>query len=154
MESTVTETIVTVLAVVLTLGLVPLGLYIDHRKRKMVFDERRLMIERGMTPPATMPETNPLAFLHEIGTRGTRDPRAALDACLRRGTVLVFLGLGLWLGDVVLNQRLTALAEYGSRGAVALVASGTFAAAGAVFGLTGVGNLLYYALARRPRDVQ
>ena len=62
MES-LSDTIVTLAAIVLTLGLVPLGAYFDHRKRKMYFEERRLMIERGMQPPETLPDTGPLAIL-------------------------------------------------------------------------------------------
>ncbi len=152
MES-LSDTIVTLAAIVLTLGLVPLGAYFDHRKRKMVFEERRLMIERGMQPPAALPDTGPLAMLHGAGGLAPRDTKTAVEACLRRGIVLAFLGAGLWVGDSVLNQRLATLAEYGSQGAQAFIASGALAAAGAVLGLTGIGNLVYYALARSRRDL-
>lgn len=146
MDGTLTEAIVTIVAIVLTVGIVPLGMYMDHRKRRMIFEERRLMIERGMQPPAEVPEPNPLAFLKELGAPKVRDARSAVEACLRRGIVLLFLGLGLWAGDYVLNQRAAALA---SSGVHPFVASGTLAAVGSICGLTGLGNLIYYGLARR-----
>ena len=143
-ESTLFGQVVTILAVVLSLGIVPLGIYFDHRKRRMLFEERRLMIERGMQPP---PFTEPKAFPFNLEPRMPCDPRAVLETCFRRGLILAFLGAGLWLGDAVLNQRLTTLDGSASR-ADWLVASGSLAATGIVLGLLGAGNLVYYALTR------
>jgi hypothetical protein len=143
-ESTIFGMVVTILAVGLSLGIVPLGIYFDHRKRRMLFEERRLMIERGMQPP---PFTEPKPFPFNQEPRMSRDPKAVLETCFRRGLILAFLGAGLWLGDAVLNQRLTTLDGSASR-ADWLVASGSLAATGIVLGLLGAGNLVYYALAR------
>jgi len=141
-ESTLFGQGVTILAVVLSLGIVPLGIYFDHRKRSMLFEERRLMIERGMQPP---PFVEPKPFPFNLEPRMPRDARAVLETCFRRGLILTFLGVGLWVGDTVLSQRLTALDGSASR-ADWLMASGTLAATGIVLGLLGVGNLVYYAL--------
>lgn len=102
------------------------------------------MIERGMQPP---PFTEPKPFPFNMEPRMPRDPKTVLETCFRRGLILAFLGAGLWLGDAVLNQRLTTLDGSASR-ADWLVASGSLAAAGIVLGLLGAGNLVYYALAR------
>lgn len=144
-ESTLFGQIVTILAVVLSLGIVPLGIYFDHRKRTMVFAERRLMIERGMSPPPLI-ESKPFPFNRE--PRSTGDPRALVDGCLRKGITLASAGAGFWLADAVLQQRLTMLDSDIGRPLAALFASGSLAAAGTVLGLLGAGNLVYFALAR------
>lgn len=144
-ESTLFGQMVTILAVVLSLGLVPLGFYFDHRKRKMLFEERRLMIERGMQPP---PFTESKPFPFNLEPAGSRDVQALIEACLRRGLILVFLGAGLWLADMVLGQRASVLAGGESRPLAAFLASGSLAAGGIVLALLGAGNLVYYAVAR------
>jgi hypothetical protein len=105
-----------ILLILLVAGLV----VTEHRKDRMKFEERRLMIERGLTPP-------------EDPSKLPRTP----DHYLRRGVVLLFLGLGLVLSPVLLLDI-----SPGSFGRVA-------AASGIVIGLLGVGNLVYYRLSRR-----
>jgi len=52
-----------------------------------LYEERRLMIEKGMTPPPIVMD------------EGTRSP----DDSLPRGTIMMFLGIGLGLGYFVLQ---------------------------------------------------
>ena len=93
-------------------------------------------------------------MLHGAGALAPRDTRTAVEACLRRGIVLAFLGG--WPVDWGLGPQ-SACGDprggNGSRGAQAFIASGAFAAAGAVLGLTGIGNLVDHALARSRRDL-
>ena len=64
-------------SIVLGLGVAFWAIYWSYRKHQLQFEERRLMIEKGITPP-------PIPF----------EPRRSLDKCLRDGTVLTFLGIG------------------------------------------------------------
>jgi len=65
-------------AIVMGIGVAFWRMYLDHQRRKLQYEERRLMIERGMTPPALPPEI----------------PRRSLESSLRNGIILLSLGLG------------------------------------------------------------
>lgn len=80
------------------------------------------MIERGMTPPPVLPEEK---------------KTFTADDSLRRGTVLVFLGLGFGVGYLVLRGV--------SNGPPSWLAGVT----GAIVGFLGLGYLAYYIIARR-----
>ena len=109
--------------IVLSLGIAFWAIYWDHQKKRLQYHERQLMIERGMTPPPVMPEEK---------------KKITPQDCLRRGTILTFLGLG-----------------FGAAAAVVTVASGEedlrwlLGVAGAIVGFLGLGNLAYYFIARR-----
>ena len=81
------------------------------------------MIEKGLTPPALLLEERP-----------TITP----EGRLRRGTILLFLGLGLAVGSAVLTN-FTTDSEF----------VGVVAVAAAIVGFIGLGNLAYYFIARR-----
>jgi hypothetical protein len=121
---------VPIVAIVLGIGLAFWSVYWKHQRRRLQYQERQLMIEKGMVPPPELPEDN----RRMIG----RTP----EDCLRRGTVLLFLGIGLAVGAAVLQNFMD------DREFVGLVAL-----AAAVVGFIGLGNLVYYFIARRkPED--
>ena len=108
------------LATVLGLGVAFWAIYWDHRKKRLQYEERRLMIEKGLRPPPVFP-----------------DEGHTPDDCLRRGTIMVFLGIGFGLAHLVLqNAAYHGPPRWG------------FAVAAAVVGLYGLGNLVYYFIAR------
>ena len=81
------------------------------------------MIERGLTPPPVLPDG---------GKKGV-----TAEDCLRRGTIKLFLGMGLGIGYWPLLR-----VDDGPDAWIAAVG-------GAIVGLLGVGNLVYYFIARR-----
>ena len=115
-------------AIVLGIGLAFWAVYWNHRKRQLQYQERQLMIEKGLTPPPVL----------------LSDEREKLtpEDCLRRGIILLFLGIGLALGSFVLTN-FTNDEEF----------VGVVAVAAAIVGSLGVGNLVYSFVARRkPED--
>src|SRR5262245_47451584 len=120
MENVLVLTILFGIPSILMILLVAGVVVTEHRKDRMKFEERRLMIERGLTPP-------------EDQSKRPRTP----DHYLRRGVVLLFLGLGLVVSPLLLLDI-----SPGSFGRVA-------AASGIVVGMLGAGNLVYYRLSRR-----
>jgi len=112
-------------AVVLGIGVAFWGIYWDHQKKRLQYQERQLMIERGLTPPPDLPNAKKIVTPED---------------CLRRGTILLFLGVGFGIGYVV-------LANASGDGPPAWLAG----VAGAIVGFLGLGNLVYYFLARNRR---
>ncbi|HEY5616882.1 MAG TPA: DUF6249 domain-containing protein, partial [Vicinamibacterales bacterium] len=93
-------------------------------KKRLPYQERQLMIEKGLTPPPVLPEQPK----KKIGP----------EDCLRRGTVLLFLGVGLGVVYGVLSRP-------GVEGPPAWLAG----VGGAIVGFLGLGYLAYYFMARR-----
>lgn len=115
-------------AIVMGIGLAFWAVYWNHQKRQLQYQERQRMIEKGMVPP-------PMLLADERKIIRPED-------CLRRGTILLFLGIGLAVGTAVLQIFMD------DREFVGLVAL-----AAAIVGSLGVGNLVYYFVARRtPED--
>jgi hypothetical protein len=106
---------------VLTLGIVFWWIYWSYRKKQLQYHERQLMIERGMTPPPVLPDET---------------PKSPQD-CLRRGLVLIFLGAGLAVAGLIAGRSVEE--ELG----------GLLGVAAAIVAFVGVGNLVYYFIARR-----
>lgn len=109
--------------VVLSLGIAFWAIYWDHRKVRLQYQERQLMIEKGLTPPPVLP--------------GRAKPTP--EDCLRRGTVLLFLGVGFGAAAVVVFNAWPQEAEFG----------GVLGVTGAIVGFLGLGYLVYYFIARR-----
>ena len=112
-----------ILAIVLGIGVAFWAIYWDHRKKQLQYEERRLMIEKGMAPPPVLLEDE--------------KKRWTAEDCLRRGTVMLFLGIGLGIGYFVLRNSM-------SDGPPAW----QLGVAGAIVGLLGLGNLVYYFIAK------
>lgn len=106
-------------AIVMGIGVAFWRMYLDHQRRKLQYEERRLMIERGMTPPPLPPEI----------------PRRSLESSLRNGIILLSLGLGFAVAYV--------LGQGGDR------AGNGFGIAAPLFIMLGLGYLVYYTIARK-----
>src|SRR5262245_996238 len=75
-----------ILAIVLGMGVAFWAIYWDHRKKRLQYEERRLMIEKGMTPPLVVPDE---------GSSATPETR------LQRGVIMLFVGIGLGIAYFV-----------------------------------------------------
>jgi hypothetical protein len=111
-------------AIVLGIGLAFWSIYWNHQKRQLQYRERQVMIEKGLAPP-------PLLLEEE-------KKRVTPEDSLRRGIVLLSLGIGLAIGSAFLSTF--------DRGAGLMRIAGL---AAAIVGSLGVGNLAYYFIARR-----
>jgi len=129
-EENIVALLIPISAIVLGIALAFWSVYWKHQRKRLQYQERQLMIEKGMVPPPELPEDN----RRMIG----RTP----EDCLRRGTVLLFLGIGLAVGTAVLANFMD------DREFVGLIAL-----AAAIVGFIGLGNLVFYFIARRkPED--
>ena len=112
-------------AIVMGIGVAFWRLYLDHQRRKLQYDERKLMIERGLTPPPLPLETS----------------RRTLESSLRNGIILLSLGIGFAVAYVV--------RQGGDLSSSATRANGGFAIGAPILIMLGVGYLVYYAIARK-----
>ena len=81
------------------------------------------MIEKGLVPPELLEDDR---------------KKVTPEDCLRRGTVLLALGVGLTLAGVV-------LANFGDEEELVWIAG----VAASIVGSLGVGNIAYYLISRR-----
>ena len=114
-----------IIAIVMGIGTAFWSIYWDHQKKRLQYQERQLMIEKGLTPPPVLPD----------------QPRKKVtpEDCLRRGTVLLFLGIGFGAAAVVVFNAWPQEGELG----------GILGVTGAIVGFLGLGYLVYYFIARR-----
>ena len=120
---TVVALMIPLVSIVLGIGVAFWAIYWSHQKKRLQYHERQLMIEKGLAPPPVLPDDD----------RSKTTP----EDCLRRGIVQVFLGIGLTLGAVVLQN-------FGDEQDLVWIAG----VAAAIVGSIGVGNLVYYFIAR------
>jgi hypothetical protein len=118
---------VPIVAIVMGVGLAFWRTYWAHQRRRLQHQERLAMIERGITPP---PE-------QDLEESRRLYPLSA-EFALRRGTILLCLGVGIGLANVVLGPLAQSDREL----------AWMFGAAGAIVGSLGVGNLLYFWMVR------
>ena len=76
-------------AIVLGIGIAFWGMYLGHQRKRMQFEERRLMIERGLTPPPIVDDER------------KRSP----EGYLKNGIVLTFLGIGFAVATAITHNR-------------------------------------------------
>ena len=121
--------LIPIIAIVMGIGVGAWAIYWDHQKQRLQHEERRLMIEKGMTPPPNL---------------AARRKLATPEDCLRRGTILFFLGIGLGIGSLVVRAALWNAPPAWLLGVAA-----------PIVGLLGLGNLVYYFIARNrePHDI-
>jgi hypothetical protein len=126
-----------VIAIISTFAVPIVAIVMDFRRRKLQYEERRAMIERGMTPPPL--ETEP-SFM-------SRTQQQSGERSLRKGIILLCLGLGLGLAAFLLGNVLTDTF-------IPAKVVGPLAVGASVVGFIGLGNLVYYAVAgkREERD--
>ena len=104
------------------IGVAAWAIYWDYQKKRLQYEERRLMIEKGMTPPPDLAAEKKLVTPED---------------CLRRGTILLFLGIGLGIASLVVPGPFSDFPPVWLLGVAA-----------AIVGLLGLGNLVYYFIAR------
>jgi hypothetical protein len=122
-QITLISLLIPIVAIVMGIGIGFWAIYWEHQTKRIKYQERQLMIEKGMTPPSLYPDRKP----------------ATPEDCLRRGIIMLFLGIGLGIGYFILlypNQL---------SGPPAWVCG----VGGAIVGLLGVGHLVYYLIARK-----
>jgi hypothetical protein len=117
--------LIPIISIVMGIGIGGWAIYWDYRTKQMKYRERELMIEKGMMPPLTNPEKLP----------------PTLEECLRRGIIMVFLGIGLGIAYFVL------LHSWGPPAWICGVG-------GAIVELIGIGYLIYYAIAKKQKTTQ
>jgi hypothetical protein len=113
-------------AIWLGIGLAFWSVYWQHQRKRLLYQERQLMIEKGLVPPVLIEDDK---------------KNVTPEDCLRRGTILLALGVGLVLASVV-------LANFGGEEELVWIAG----VAAAIVGSLGIGNLAYYRLARKTPD--
>ena len=112
---------VPIVAIVLGIGVAFWSIYWDHRKKQLQYDERRLMIENGMTPPAL-----------DGGSKATLP-----EDSLRVGIIMTFIGIGLGIAYLImLNSESGGPPDW------------IFGVGAVIVGMLGLGNLLYYRVAQ------
>jgi hypothetical protein len=129
--------VIAIIAVAGGLAIPISALFLDFRRRKLQFEERRAMIERGMTPP-------PLEEMDaDAANRRSfeRDPVLRREKALHSGIICVFTGVGLALGAWALTLVRESFIPLG-------LLAGPLSVGAAVVGLVGIGQLVYYAVSR------
>ena len=116
--------LIPIVAIVMGIGMGFWRVYWDHQRKRLQYEERRLMIEKGMEPPPMPPDA----------------PRRTLQASLRWGITLVSLGIGLAITYLILRGPEVLTPPSGS--------VRVLVAAAVVTLLLGVGNLIYYRVAK------
>jgi hypothetical protein len=111
------------------------AIVMDFRKRRLMFEERRAMIERGMDLP-------PLQDSGFDTHKWQRDPVARRERSLQAGVTMVFLGIGLglaaWLLQNVVDQTF-----------IPKRLTGPLTVGAAIVSFLGFGNLVYYYVTAR-----
>jgi len=119
-EESVMALSIPIISIILGIGVAFWAIYWDYRTKQLKYRERELMIEKGLTPPPMLPEKMPM----------TR------EGCLRRGIILLFLGIGLGIACFILLRTWEPFAWVCGVG-------------GTIVGFLGIGFLVYYAVARK-----
>ena len=81
--------LIPLVAIVLGIGIAFWAMYLGHQRKRMQFEERRLMIERGLTPPPMVVDT----------------PKRSPEGYLKNGIVLTFLGIGFAVATALVHNR-------------------------------------------------
>jgi VIT1/CCC1 family predicted Fe2+/Mn2+ transporter len=124
--------LIPLVAIVGGLAIPVVALFFDFQRRKLRFEERRAMIERGMQPP---PESQDETF-----GGGSTDPVVRRERLLNGGLVSFFTGIGLGLGAWVLIRIPYTFSPRGVAGPLAVAAC--------IVALAGVGLMLAWVFSR------
>jgi ABC-type uncharacterized transport system permease subunit len=127
--------LVPILCIVGGLVVCAVAIVTDHRRKQALLAERRLMIEKGMTPPP--PGSELFSGEHAAGSS------ADVESSLRQGIIVLFTGLGLCAAFLVLRYFVGPEGTFIPARAAALLGP-----VGALVAMIGVGYLVYYRLAR------
>src|SRR5438105_11934204 len=81
--------LIPIVAIVMGIGMGAWSTYLQHQRKRMQFEERRLMIERGLTPPPILVD----------------EPKKLPERYLHNGIVLTFLGIGFAVATALTHNR-------------------------------------------------
>jgi hypothetical protein len=109
-------------AMTLGIGVAFWAIYWSYQTKQLQYQERRLMIEKGIAPPSAQP---------------SEEARLTAEDYLSRGVIMIFLAVGLAIASSFLGGR-------GADGPPAWLLQ----VAAAIVGLLGLGSLVYYVIAR------
>ena len=115
--------LIPIVAIVLGVGVAFWAIYWAHQTKRLQYEERRHMIEKGMVPPQIRSEDE------------DDDKPMTSEQWLKSGIVMTFLGVGLGLGYFVLRDSY----DDGPP-------PWTLGVGGAIVGMIGLGNLVYFFL--------
>ena len=107
------------------------AIIMDFRRRRLQYEERRAMIEHGMTPPPLQES--------EGGQHGTPEERR--ERVLMGGVLALAVGVGLGFAAYLLGNGLVA-------SFIPNRVAGPLTLAASVTGFVGIGMLVYYAISR------
>ncbi len=127
--------LIPLVAIVGGLGTGMIAILTEHQRKQAMLEERRLMIEKGMTPPAMNNEI--LSGERAAGTR------SSVESSLRNGILLLAVGIGLLAAFVVFRYLIGAGGTPIPDRVTALLGP-----AGALVAMIGAGHLVYFRLAR------
>src|SRR5262245_24232934 len=90
--------LIPIVAIVGSFAIPITAIILDYRRRRLQYEERRAMIERGMQPPPL--EDKPFQM-------SRRTPEERRQKSLQAGVISLFLGLGIGLGAFLLEYVFT-----------------------------------------------
>ena len=125
-----------VIAVAGGMAIGAISIITEHRRKQALLDERRLMIEKGLTPPPLNDQV-----LNADSPAGTSH---SIESSLKSGIVTLFVGLGLIAFFLVMRFVIAEDFTVIPRPVVSLTGP-----AGALVSLIGIGNLVYFWVASR-----
>jgi hypothetical protein len=128
--------LIPILAVVGGMGTGIVAMITEHRRKQALLEERRLMIEKGLTPPPLNEQ-----ILDGGGQSGTP---ASIESSLKAGIITLFVGLGLIAAFLLLRYVVVEDFTAIPRPVLSLLGP-----AGALVSLIGIGNLVYFWVASR-----
>lgn len=126
--------LIPIVSIVGGLAIAAIAILTEHRRKQALLEERRLMIEKGMTPPPLDEQ-----LLEKARPAGTSD---AVESSLRAGIITLFVGLGL-IGAFLVMRYLVFADSFFPRHVISLLGP-----AGVLVSLIGLGNLVYFWIAR------
>ena len=129
------DIMIPIVAILATFAVPITAIIMDYRRRRLQFEERRAMIERGMQLP-------PLGDLGQ-GEGGTLEQRRGKS--LRSGVVMFALGVGLAVAALVLQSGVV-------QSFIPRQVAGPMSVGAAVLAFLGIGNLVYYAISAPKKD--
>ena len=121
--------LIPIVAIICTFAVPIAAIIMAHRNRKLQYEERKAMIERGMQPPA-LEETPWKPPFH-------RDPAERRERSLYSGMSCLFLGAGLGVAAWLLQNVVEV--SFIPKGLVGPLTIGA-----CVLGFIGLGNLAYF----------
>ncbi len=126
--------LIPLVAIVGGMGMGVIGMVTEHRRKQALLEERRLMIEKGLTPPPLSD-----AALQSGEMAGTS---SSVEASLRTGIITLFVGLGLLAAFLVLRFVVAEDFTVIPRPILSLLGP-----VGALVSVIGIGNLVYFWIA-------